>query len=161
MDQKTDHSPEVWQAIQIILESATEPLSSVQIVEKARLLGVDVTPTVMAGVLLKSVRSKYRHKSIRRIPADKSRTVRDGTRWAYYNPQVIDPYHIKPPESQVAQAPVVEENPFKFNPVELDAPSAGGPIPPAEPAPAPEVQVTPRAVVITLAGVSIRIELER
>lgn len=152
----TKRSREVQDAIEIVLSQAHTPLSSVQIAQQAALLGVDMNATDVAQVMVRIMRRMVRKTTICRMPADKVLTGRDSTRWMYYDSTVMNPHTY----AGAPQPPVLQEN-------KEAAPKA----PELSFDPLPEALVSPiqtpvlaapqaaRAVVVTLAGVTIRIEL--
>lgn len=177
MNSNTSKAHALRDAIEEILLAATQPVTSVEIAQRASIQALGVSEVQVQGQLYHMMRNPHlcAFKMVR------TRSVREGhTVYEYYNPDVltgqpkdkITPLATRRPRRKHKAAPVDRVNSpaphpgeFKFNPEEFlqDIPESArqvGPFPP-EPEPAPAApQRRPRAMSISVGGVTVRIELE-
>ncbi len=152
-------------AIQQVLASAKAPMTSQQIAEHQEIvsLGLPDHRNKVAITLVNMYDLKKRGFRLCRVPTGQGRT-----KWEWYNPDVLPHLMFVPPKMPAPVNPVKSAplNPvippgFEFNPVDF-AVAEPDPVPDApysEPVVPVQVPVGVKSITLSVAGVTIKIEL--
>lgn len=160
MRELSDETTLLREAIGQTLAQATEPMTSGDVYDTPGVRSLGLSPDRVSREL-KTMHSRVdKPFPLKRIPHGGP----GKSKWAYFNPDVVKLAYTpaEPPRAAPSQGPVNDDKStpaFEFNPVEFVAPVASPATDTAEP-PTPQPGSTVKSITVTVAGISIKIDLD-